>query len=101
MMARQRSKQSRSRSGETISAEQVGGSDPNAFAELATIGEYPEEFEQESEIWRAGYDLAARHGNTAKACVIFANNYQGEDLSDAAIEEEIARLKKIQDARSS
>lgn len=92
-------KRKQSRSSTHITAEEVGGSDSRAVAELAVAGEYPEDYEEEGSVWKAGYDLAARKGNTPKACIVFANNYQGEDLSDAAIEDEIARLQRIQQER--
>lgn len=67
---------------------------------LAEVGKYPQEHEEEGAEWQAGYDKAAAKGNTVKACVIFANNYAGGDMSDSEIEAEIERLTKMQDARS-
>lgn len=67
---------------------------------LAKPGSYPDEHEDEGEEWKAGFDKAALKGNTVKACVVFANNYSGGDMSDAEIEAEIERLTAMQDARS-
>lgn len=84
-----------------LRATEVGGADSSKSVTLAVPGDYPEDYEQESNIWRQGYDHAARIGNPVKACIIYANNFQGEDLSDSAIQAEIERLERIRDGRGS
>lgn len=86
-----------------LMATQVGGSGGqrgDIGVNLAVPGEYPEDYEEEGTPWKTGYDMAARKGNTVKACIVFANNYQGEELADSELEAEIERLQKLRDARS-
>lgn len=97
-MARPRTKPDAER--RQLTAIEVGGSDPDVVLDLAVAGEYPEDHENEGTIWKAGYDKACVIGTSVKSAIIFANNFQGEDLSDDAIAAEIARLTKIQNARS-
>lgn len=85
-----------------LKATDVGGSDPNKQIALAVPGKYPEDYQDEGAVWKAGYDKCANThgGQTEKSCVIYANNYQGEEMSDSEIEAEIERLTKIRNGES-
>jgi hypothetical protein len=45
-------------------------------AEIATEGQYPDGYENASEGWRAAFDHAARHKNSIKASILYADAHE-------------------------
>lgn len=48
------------------------------LAEIAVEGEYPGEYANASEGWKAAFDQAARHNNSLKASILFADAHEAD-----------------------
>ena len=53
----------------------------------AKPGEYPDDYAQESNAWRAAYDHAAGRGNSVKASVLYAHSH-AEDHEESSLGQE-------------
>lgn len=78
----------------------VSGSDnpePVDF-EIAVPGQYPEDYEDSSPEWKAAYDHAAKHKNTPKASILWADAHaQDEGVMTEDSDELKARIAELEE----